>query len=305
VRHPFSIAPTVGHVLALLLRHERDPGARLEISQADVDAAEAAEAARREAFPLAAHRVDTERGQIGQELLLTERLPLVAGASVVVFDKADPARGCAAIAGDVVHAPAQQRARLKLLDCFAFFAASEREQGRAPACAAPGCGASRSHKKSTALEAAPEVLFVSLQRFNTSVAPATKDYTPVAIPLALESLRPLLPARGGGGDAAYNLDGVVSHWGTLAGGHYVATVRAPHGGGWLLCDDAKVTRLQDAAFERELGEQAEGGFQVVLAVFSKRRGGGGGGGGKGAAAGADERRRVSRAGGRVTFIGVT
>jgi ubiquitin C-terminal hydrolase len=76
------------------------------------------------------------------------------------------------------------------------------------------------------------VLVLNLQRF-TYQGGWFKSTTPVSIPLALDTLFPLVEAQGEGPDAAYDLVGVVHHSGTMQFGHYTATVRAPDGR-WLL-----------------------------------------------------------------------
>ena len=168
-----------------------------------------------------------------------------------------------------------------LLGCLRRFVAPEPLGAAGWHC--DGCGAPSSAVKQMSVRRAPPVLCLHVKRFESGGGarggrkldtplsfPATLDMTPFmsAAVLADRMARP--PGGGGrggrcgaaaGGAAAaaaaaaaasaapapppHQLYAVVSHSGSLAGGHYVAHVRAA--GGWFLVDDGAVLPSDEAA----------------------------------------------------------
>jgi hypothetical protein len=118
------------------------------------------------------------------------------------------------------------RATLTLQDCFNAYANCDAlNPFQCGTCKTP----SKSEKTSRRLVRAPEALLLYLQRFVRSEVrqdEVRKDNTPVAIPLELDTLFPLVDA-GSPFDAAYELAGVVQHSGSMHAGEQRAAA-PPH-----------------------------------------------------------------------------
>jgi ubiquitin C-terminal hydrolase len=126
------------------------------------------------------------------------------------------------------------------------------------------CGkASNRNDKSLKLINARQMLLMNIARFSIDEGIASKNETPISIPLILENLGNLSTEETN--KYSYQLTGVVHHSGTLTGGHYTASVRM-NDGTWLYCNDSTITK--NAEFEREMREQ-NGSFKAVVLVYSR------------------------------------
>jgi hypothetical protein len=272
----------VGHVLALLRAREARPrpGEWLEVT-AEVAAAadrwEDGEDGAGRGAPLLAYLVDPKDRVFLTAAAPNVSMPLDEGQGLLLVVEG----------GSLPHAPGEPLPEgavnevfpdgapppLTLNDCLWAAAEREREGALGAPCATCAAPARELHRWFR-VDRAPPVLLLNLLRFDTSAQPARKVETPVALPLRLDTLHPLLDTPGDAGDAAYDLAAVVLHAGNVDGGHYTAMVRAPSGR-WLHCDDGAISEKHPAALEKELREQT-GAFKVVVALFTKREGGGGG-----------------------------
>ena len=115
----------------------------------------------------------------------------------------------------------------------------------------------RTHDKEETFLNAPKVLFLNLDKSDISIG----------IPLVLKTLIPLLDTSAINDDSQYILTGVICHFGTRQGGHYIAKVKNPNGG-WLLCDDLApaLVPIPIADFKGEMTQTAK---HVVSMVYSK------------------------------------
>ena len=110
------------------------------------------------------------------------------------------------------------RGKLTVQDCFDAYANRKAlKPFQCRMCNTHESRQSESETTSRRLERAPEALLFYLQRFESVSGEMRKDDTPVAIPLELDTLVPLVDA-GSPFDAAYELAGVVQHSGTMRSG---------------------------------------------------------------------------------------
>jgi ubiquitin C-terminal hydrolase len=128
------------------------------------------------------------------------------------------------------------------------------------------CGnASDTNDKMQQLINAPQMLLINIARFKIDEGIASKNESPLSIPLTLKNLGNLSSEETN--KYSYQLTGVVHHSGTLTGGHYTASVRM-NDGTWLYCNDSIITKKDTRAFEKEMQEQ-NGSFKAVVLVYSR------------------------------------
>eukprot|EP00656_Telonema_subtile_P029977 TRINITY_DN33017_c0_g1_i2.p1 TRINITY_DN33017_c0_g1~~TRINITY_DN33017_c0_g1_i2.p1 ORF type:complete len:400 (-),score=82.22 TRINITY_DN33017_c0_g1_i2:105-1304(-) len=86
----------------------------------------------------------------------------------------------------------------------------------------------------------PQVVIVTLKRFQHTAYGSSKVNTQVEIPINQLDFGPSL-AAGAPNSAQYELFGFVDHHGIMGGGHYLATTRHLESNRWFLFDDTGVT----------------------------------------------------------------
>jgi len=103
-------------------------------------------------------------------------------------------------------------------------------------CANPACQSLRTRPRHRTVAAAPEVLFVQLQRFESTYSATTRAFKTskitrhVPVPETLDlSAHAADAARREIGTWRYRLGGVVAHAGTLRFGHYISYAVGPDG----------------------------------------------------------------------------
>lgn len=86
----------------------------------------------------------------------------------------------------------------------------------------------------------PQVVVVTLKRFQHTAYGSSKVNTQVEIPINQLDFGPSL-AEGAPPSSQYELFGFVDHHGIMGGGHYLATTRHLENNRWFLFDDTRVT----------------------------------------------------------------
>lgn len=172
-----------------------------------------------------------------------------------------------------------KRKDLDLQDCIDSFVSPEMLTGD-NAWKCPRCKESLSTKKKLTITRLPAVLIIHLERFSLSTVPQltfVKNTSKITVPMRLnmkkywpdiqdEQEREQLtkfPLRGQEGEWEYSLYGIVRHYGTLDGGHYIAEVKK--NGTWVKFDDEKV-KVSD-----NMGKRAETDGSAYILFYEKVR----------------------------------
>lgn len=175
-----------------------------------------------------------------------------------------------------VPVPSQKK-ELNLYDCIDSFVSPEILSGD-NAWKCPRCKGSFSTKKELTITRLPAVLIVHLERFSLSSGPNltfVKNTSKINIPLKMsmkqywpqiqdEQERQQLkkfPTRGQEGEWEYSLYGIVRHYGTLDGGHYISEVKK--NGTWVKFDDDKV-KVSDT-----MGKKGESDGSAYILFYEK------------------------------------
>ncbi|GAV26902.1 hypothetical protein PMKS-000363 [Pichia membranifaciens] len=175
-----------------------------------------------------------------------------------------------------VPVPSLKR-ELNLYDCIDSFVSSEILTGD-NAWKCPRCRESLSTKKKLTITRLPAVLIVHLERFSLSSGPNltfVKNTSRINIPLKMSMKRywpqvqdeqerqqlKKLPPRGQEGEWEYSLYGIVRHYGTLDGGHYISEVKK--NGTWVKFDDDKV-KVSDT-----MGKKGESDGSAYILFYEK------------------------------------
>lgn len=176
-----------------------------------------------------------------------------------------------------VPIPAKNGA-LKLTDCIDSFVSPEILTG-SNAWKCSRCKLSTTTKKQLTITRLPSILIIHLERFSISGGRTyeyVKNTRTIDVPLVLqmekywpvvrdeqelEQLRKF-PSRGQEGKWEYNLFGVVRHYGTLNGGHYISEVKKNNN--WVKFDDDKMS-------SSSMGKQGETDGSAYILFYEKVR----------------------------------
>jgi len=134
-----------------------------------------------------------------------------------------------------------------------------------------GYACERCKKKDTSMKRTiiweqPEVLVIQFKRFVYDLygdRQAVKDK--VSFPLENMSLDFFTHGNSNGTRGVYKLYGIVNHFGSLEGGHYISFIYNEPIKQWLQYNDSTVTRVE----EKEMEDFAKGSSQPYL-LFYKR-----------------------------------
>ena len=158
---------------------------------------------------------------------------------------------------------------ITLADCLGKYFADEELAGE-NAYECSKCQAKRPARLERGVAVMPEVLPIILKRFRRDSYYSSKVSTRVDFPLELDlaAFAISADARGAGVDAGpsqYELVSIVTHMGSMGGGHYIAygrhESRAP--GRWYCFDDSRVS---------EVGEAAVLGAEAYVLFYRRRAG---------------------------------
>ena len=136
--------------------------------------------------------------------------------------------------------------RFTILDCLDLFSDEEKLFGEA-AWECPTCKVKRDAIKQIKICKLPKVLVIHLKRFSYEGKWRQKLQNMVDFPLFDLKLKKYKSCSSlDNFDASYELYGVVNHYGTLEGGHYVAFCKNDEKNKWFKYDDHEVTELSTA-----------------------------------------------------------
>jgi ubiquitin C-terminal hydrolase len=134
-----------------------------------------------------------------------------------------------------------------LYDCADLYCQSEQlSLGNEWEC--DNCGRRVLATKTTSIDKFAPCVAIHLRRFTNTPAGMTKNNTPVTYPLEFDASRYDKDA------GIYELESVICHSGTMAGGHYICYVK--NGNQWFLCNDALVTTVS----ETQVLSQTQGAY---------------------------------------------
>jgi ubiquitin C-terminal hydrolase len=126
---------------------------------------------------------------------------------------------------------------LRLQDCFAAFSNSE-QLDRNNSWKCPHCKNNVEAVKKMEIYRVPNIFIIHLKRFRASGVFREKINAAVAFPRENLDIRDYVLGHDPG---LYDLFAVSNHFGTLAGGHYTATVFNSLRGKWFDCNDSTVS----------------------------------------------------------------
>lgn len=109
-----------------------------------------------------------------------------------------------------------------------------------------GCNQCVESKKTTKLWRTPQILIISLKRFNSNLK---KISTHIEAPFDIDISKHLI---GPTSQHTYTLKSVAYHYGSFHGGHYFATCK--HGDEWSIYDDEDVKKID------EIGDAVKAGY---------------------------------------------
>lgn len=132
-------------------------------------------------------------------------------------------------------------AGLNIQDCFAAFSNPEQlDKNNSWKC--PHCKNHVEATKKMEIFKVPSILIIHLKRFKSSGMYREKINSAVAFPKENLDIRDYVLGHDPG---LYDLFAVSNHFGTLAGGHYTATVLNSLRGRWFECNDSSVSETDD------------------------------------------------------------
>lgn len=140
--------------------------------------------------------------------------------------------------------PIPSETRCHLRDCLNHFSNPERIEA---AWECPRCKQKREADKKIVICKLPEILIIHLKRFSLDGRWRSKLQTTVDFPLSNLNVdcTHVLPQSAYSQRSAYNLCGVVNHFGHLDGGHYTAFCKLSNRN-WYTFDDSTVSEMRDA-----------------------------------------------------------
>lgn len=130
---------------------------------------------------------------------------------------------------------------LRLQDCFAAFSNSE-QLDRNNSWKCPHCKNNVEAVKKMEIYRVPNIFIIHLKRFRASGVFREKINAAVAFPRENLDIRDYVLGHDPG---LYDLFAVSNHFGTLAGGHYTATVFNSLRGKWFDCNDSTVSETDN------------------------------------------------------------
>lgn len=139
--------------------------------------------------------------------------------------------------------------KVRLEDCLADFAKVETLDGewKCPRCKCP-----RTATKQVLISKVPQVLVISLNRFDFTYGYTRKIGMPVEIPVSGLDVDGILSetllGKGEGDDSKFNLFATVNHMGVAGGGHYNAFVNYDDNE-WFTKDDTQVRHMNESSLQ--------------------------------------------------------
>mmetsp|Transcript_47282 Transcript_47282/g.34569 ORF Transcript_47282/g.34569 Transcript_47282/m.34569 type:complete len:184 (+) Transcript_47282:823-1374(+) len=130
-------------------------------------------------------------------------------------------------------------------DCLKDFVKAEKMEQSGYRC--EGCKRESTMRKSLSLYKLPQVLVLHLKRFASHSVRREKLKTRVKIEdvIDVRDCAPLLPPNTlAMTRTRYKLFGIVHHYGSLSGGHYISEILSLEDNKWYECDDTSVQQLR-------------------------------------------------------------
>ena len=147
-----------------------------------------------------------------------------------------------------------------LVDCLKMFESIEeipvREGINCEKCKVP-----THHQRKISVSKAPPILIIHLKRFKIINNTRRKIDQFINFPLYDLDMSPFLSSQVGQGSQIYDLYGIINHYGSINGGHYISFIKNERTNQWWEYDDSTVKQLGES--------QVRSKFAYIL--FYKRR----------------------------------